>query len=124
MAISTKHIASIFLNALFAIGVIIAVFGFLGTLQFTAYTILLDEYPLQAYEEDCLNFRPVVSPEGEAADPETTQEQKQECQEIVAKRRTSKQIDDATRSVGLLISGFTLILLFNPRSSFAARFSQ
>ncbi len=122
MAIKSKTIASIFLNFLFAVGVILAVFGFIRGLQFTAYSLILDDYPLQAYEETCDRYtlaKPALEP-GEQEDPQEFEQIKQECLERVEKRRQTKQIEDITASIGFLVSGVALVYLFNPKSKISA----
>ena len=126
MSVKNKTIISIFLNFLFVVGVILTVVGFINGLQFTAKTIIFDKYPLQSYEEDCQRYtieaRPVLD---KIASPAASlDEQIAECKVSVEQRRKIKMVEDLTQSVGFLVSGLVLAFLFNPKSGFAATFSQ
>ena len=118
MAIKTKPIIALFLNLLFALGVIILIFGFINSLRFGAYTIVFDDYPLNQYEEDCAYLRgPIeISPDGKPVNPEASEKLEQDCEQKITRRRQIKQVNDLTTSLGLLISGLFLIYLFNPKS--------
>ncbi len=128
MALHTQTITSIFLNFLFALGVILAVAGFITGLKFLTNTLLLSEYPLAAYEENCslTQIKP-ISPPGVLPDSPTSPDLNQAlhtCQDQLIRRRQIQQIQDATHSFGLLASGIVLFLLFHPKSHLASQLAN
>jgi hypothetical protein len=122
--IATKTIVALFVNFLFAVGVILTVIGFVGGLRTAANLVVFDEYPLSAYENDCqyLKTRPVTAPgETESTDAAMNREQEQkDCEDALVTRRKVKLVTDVTNSIGLLASGIVLYLLFNPKSKVAS----
>ena len=123
MTISTKHITVLFLNFLFTVGVIVAVIGFIRTLQFSANLLFLPEYPLNQYEDSCLTdayySKPVVAPDQVATqDAATMGSNRQLCQDRLVKQRQNRKVSDATMAIGMLVSGVVLAVVFNPRKPF------
>lgn len=124
MAINSKTIVSVFLNFLFAVGVILTIVGFIQALQFSAYNIFLSDYPLRTYEDNCDHLSPQVAriapefPQPEVS-PEDAKLRKKVCESRLVSRRQIKKIEDATKSTGFLIAGFVLVFIFNPKSKFA-----
>lgn len=126
MGINTKSITAIFVNFLFALGVILTVVGFIQILQFTAYSLLFDQYPLSMYEEDCttrLEVKPLLLGAEQAASPADEITQLKDCEARIVRQRKFKQVEDLTKSIGLLISGISLFILFNPQGKLADKYS-
>jgi hypothetical protein len=123
----TKNIMLIFLNFIYVLGIILTIVGFIQGLQTLAYSLLLDKYPANMYEDNCsrVNYpKPVDPPAVEKESQQDLADQKQECLSGLERQRKIKQINDATRSVGFLVAGVVLILLFNPKSRLVLSYSQ
>lgn len=121
MSISTQTITTFFMNLLFAIGVILMIAGFVFGFKTLSYTLFLDEYPLEPYEQDCWQYsRPVMvdSPQlnQDATPPAQLSENPDpQCLSQITARRKVKQIENLTNSLGLFVAGIIVVLFFNPK---------
>jgi hypothetical protein len=119
-----KSIILVFGNLLFLIGVILLVVGFVRGLQTAAFSLFLDKYPLQSYEENCaLAYGRPIDNNYKGPSDQELQDEKKDCESRIERSRKVKQIGDISGSIGLIISGVVLAILFNPKSKMISKFS-
>jgi len=122
MALSYKSAASLAVNFLFVVGVLLSVTGLIKSVQYLANLMIFDEYPL-AYEENCALQLPRVTDEKFAPSPEQFREDEAACRLRLSHQRRYRQVQDATLSFGFLLTGVLLTFLFNPKGMFTASLS-
>jgi len=122
MALSYKSAASLAVNFLFVVGVLLTVTGLIRSVQFLANLMIFDEYPL-AYEENCALQLPRVTDEKYAPSPEQFREDEAACRSRLSHQRRYRQVQDATFSFGFLLTGALLTFLFNPKGMFTSSLS-
>jgi len=130
MARSVRLVVAVFTNVLFVLGVIFVVVGLIQGIKIVGYKLLLDEYPTRYGGEDCsyagqgypmpVGMEPAKVASG-SADAGEVEKQRQSCEVRVARDRQVKQVDDVALAVGMSMSGWALIFLFNPRGRLAVK---
>lgn len=105
-----KAIKTIFTNALFVIGVIVTIIGFVNSTKTIANIVVFEKYPLGYEETRCQDMAMVPKIEGQT----TTQneDQYQKCTIQLEETRKQRQVTDITTSFSTLISGLAVALIF------------
>lgn len=106
-----KIIKTIFINALFVIGVIVTIIGFVNSTRTITNLIIFDKYPLGYEETRCQDIAMNLRFENQT-DQSPTKQQEQQCLDQLENTRKQRAVTDLTNSFSTLISGLTVAIIF------------